>query len=187
MDGIGHVTQCPILPGTNFTYTFMASEEGTHWYHSHMAAQRSDGLYGALIILQDKRINDPLVDEPEKFTLMLLDWYKDWGMDVFLKIHTTVGYYPQGEQGGRYENTVGPDGTDVGGYPFWSALINGRGRHYSTSTLGDCVSITAPLHTFTVEKNKHYRWRVIGVQSNYAFRLSIEGHQFQIVSADDSE
>ena len=193
MDGIGRVTQCPILPGTNFTYTFIASEVGTHWYHSHTAAQRSDGLYGALIVLQEKRTNNSLVDEPEnnslvdepeRFTLMLLDWYKDWGMDVFLKIHTTVGYYPQGEQGGRYENTVGPDGTDVGGYPFWSALINGRGRHYYTSTRGKCVSNASPLHTFTVERKKQYRWRVIGAQSNYAFRLSIEGHQFQVVSAD---
>ena len=187
MDGVGGVTQCPVLPGTNFTYTFVASEAGTHWYHSHIAAQRSDGLYGALIVLQEKRINESLVDEPENFTLMLLDWYKDWGMDEFLKIHTTVGYYPNGEWGGRYSNTVGPDGTDVGGYPFWSALINGRGRLYHPNTQGECVSNTAPLHTFQVEGNKKYRWRVIGVQSNYAFRLSIEGHQFQVVSADGFE
>lgn len=183
MDGIGGVTQCPILPGTNFTYTFTASEVGTHWYHSHMAAQRADGLYGALIVRQEKH-DDSLVDEPETFTLMLLDWYKDWGLDEFTRIHTTVGYYPEGEQGGRYENTVGPDGTDVGGYPFWSALINGRGRHYYTSTQGKCESNAAPLHTFSVEGNKQYRWRVIGAQSNYAFRLSIEGHRFQVVSVD---
>ena len=187
MDGVGQVTQCPILPGSNFTYIFKASEAGTHWYHSHMAAQRSDGLYGALIVLSKNKINDMLIDEPERFTLMLLDWYKEWGMDMFMKIHTTVGYYPHGEMGGRYENTVGPDGTDVGGYPFWSALINGRGRHYYSSAQGDCASNGAPLHTFTVERNKLYRWRIIGTQSNYAFRFSIQGHQFQVLAVDGFE
>ncbi|XP_073107800.1 putative laccase-9 isoform X2 [Elaeis guineensis] len=35
-DGPEYVTQCPIQPGTNFTYTILFSEEeGTLWRHAH--------------------------------------------------------------------------------------------------------------------------------------------------------
>ena len=101
-----------------------------------------------------------------------------------MRIHTTVGYYPDGPQGGRYNNTHGPDGTDVGGYPFWSGLINGKGRHYYKNTDGRCVSNGAPLRTFTVEKGKLHRFRIVGAQSNYAFKFSIQGHKFQIYASD---
>ena len=41
MDGVGMVTQCPILPHTSFTYVFQANNSGTHMWHSHSGAQRS--------------------------------------------------------------------------------------------------------------------------------------------------
>ena len=194
MDGVGHITQCPILPGDNFTYTMTLTESGTHWYHSHIAAQRTDGLYGAIIVRESRNnLKSTFIDDPSQHTLLLHDWYNEWSMDTFMKIHTTVGYYPYGAEGGRYVNTVGPDGTDVGGYPFWSALINGRGRHYHINSnssgnnhpeQGKCISNKAPLHTFSVEHGKTYRMRIIGVQNNYAFRLSIQGHRFSVYATD---
>ncbi|XP_019857315.1 PREDICTED: laccase-2-like [Amphimedon queenslandica] len=42
MDGVEHVTQCGIPPGASFTYIFKAEQYGTHWYHSHSGAQRTD-------------------------------------------------------------------------------------------------------------------------------------------------
>lgn len=44
------VSQCPIAPGSSFTYTFQAGVYGTSWYHSHYSAQYADGLFGAMII-----------------------------------------------------------------------------------------------------------------------------------------
>lgn len=44
------VSQCPIAPGSSFTYTFRADSYGTSWYHSHYSAQYADGLLGAMII-----------------------------------------------------------------------------------------------------------------------------------------
>ncbi|KFX92691.1 hypothetical protein V490_05242 [Pseudogymnoascus sp. VKM F-3557] len=49
-DGIPSVSQCPIAPGSSFTYTFQAGVYGTSWYHSHYSAQYADGLFGAMII-----------------------------------------------------------------------------------------------------------------------------------------
>nr|XP_006812248.1 PREDICTED: L-ascorbate oxidase-like [Saccoglossus kowalevskii] len=51
MDGVGMVSQCPINPGETFQYRFIADKVGTHWYHSHYGTQRTDGLYGAFIVL----------------------------------------------------------------------------------------------------------------------------------------
>ncbi|XP_062574230.1 uncharacterized protein LOC134236069 [Saccostrea cucullata] len=47
MDGVAFVTQCPILPGQSFNYTFQPRFSGINWYHSHMGNQRDMGLYGA--------------------------------------------------------------------------------------------------------------------------------------------
>ena len=36
MDGIAHISQCPINPGSTFRYMFKAKPTGTMWYHSHV-------------------------------------------------------------------------------------------------------------------------------------------------------
>lgn len=40
MDGVGMVTQYPILPHTSFVYKFVARDVGTHFWHSHSGVQR---------------------------------------------------------------------------------------------------------------------------------------------------
>jgi FtsP/CotA-like multicopper oxidase with cupredoxin domain len=52
MDGVPHVTQPPIEPGTSFTYEFTARTVGSHMYHSHHNAtdQVGRGLLGAFIV-----------------------------------------------------------------------------------------------------------------------------------------
>ena len=41
--------QCPIAPGSNFTYRFRADHVGSSWYHSHYSAQLSSGLVGPIV------------------------------------------------------------------------------------------------------------------------------------------
>ena len=36
MDGTPFLQQCPILPGQSFKYDFIASNYGTHFWHSHV-------------------------------------------------------------------------------------------------------------------------------------------------------
>ena len=59
MDGTSYITQCPIGPSQKFTYRFVAEPAGTHWYHSHHANQRMDGLFGlynsSLIMNNEKK------------------------------------------------------------------------------------------------------------------------------------
>ncbi|OMO97395.1 Multicopper oxidase, type 1 [Corchorus olitorius] len=49
-DGPNMVTQCPIRPGSKYTYKFKITEqEGTLWWHAHVSWLRAT-VYGALII-----------------------------------------------------------------------------------------------------------------------------------------
>jgi FtsP/CotA-like multicopper oxidase with cupredoxin domain len=64
MDGVPRVTQHPIAPGGSFDYRFELRDSGTYWYHPHQASfeQVSRGLYGALIVAEEK---PPQVDRDE--------------------------------------------------------------------------------------------------------------------------
>lgn len=52
MDGVPHLIQIPVSPGTDFLYEFDAIDTGTYWYHPPQRGfeQVGRGLYGALII-----------------------------------------------------------------------------------------------------------------------------------------
>ena len=49
-DGVAYITQLPLMAGQYMHYTFKATPSGTYWYHAHSGAQRTDGLYGALML-----------------------------------------------------------------------------------------------------------------------------------------
>ncbi|KAI9162801.1 Iron transport multicopper oxidase fetC [Paramyrothecium foliicola] len=75
MDGPSQVTQCPIMPGSSFTYEFTINQPGTYWYHSHTRGQYPDGLRGPLIIHDPK---SPFVEQYDKeIVVTLSDWYHD--------------------------------------------------------------------------------------------------------------
>ncbi|THH13854.1 hypothetical protein EW146_g6418 [Bondarzewia mesenterica] len=76
-DGPAFVTQCPIIPGDSFRYTFSTGNQyGTYWYHSHLSAQYCDGLRGPLIIYDPNDPNRYMYDVDDESTVVTLaDWY----------------------------------------------------------------------------------------------------------------
>jgi laccase len=49
-DGPAYITQCPIQPGANLTYTVILSEEeGTLWWHAHSDYDRTT-VHGAIVV-----------------------------------------------------------------------------------------------------------------------------------------
>ena len=50
MDGSPGSSQDPIPPGGRFVYEFTLHQEGTYFYHSHMAMQEMMGMIGAFIM-----------------------------------------------------------------------------------------------------------------------------------------
>ena len=49
-DGMPGISQAPVKPGESFTYNFVIKQEGTYFYHSHMAMQEMAGMLGAFIM-----------------------------------------------------------------------------------------------------------------------------------------
>ncbi len=71
MDGGPGISQDPIKPGGRFVYEFTLHQEGTYFYHSHMAMQEMMGMLGAFI-MHPKQAYNPRVDKD--FVLMLQEY-----------------------------------------------------------------------------------------------------------------
>ena len=70
-DGVPFLNQPLIMPGQTFTYEFSLHQNGTFFYHSHMAMQEMMGMIGFFII-HPKKPYSPRVDKD--FGLILQEW-----------------------------------------------------------------------------------------------------------------
>ena len=190
MDGVSYITQYPLLPNQNMTYEFKASPSGTHWYHAHGGTQRTDGIYGALIV-KDNIPGIDVIDDYENHTLLLMDWSKDPSHRIAQQIISSINFWKEPLEEfnyKQYESTMGPDQTTVGPFPFWSGIINSRGRHCEeyfkeNKTCRYNLYATA-LSQFNVSSDNLYRFRLIGAQSAYAFKFSVQDHNLTVVATD---
>jgi hypothetical protein len=71
MDGGPGVSQQPIKPGGRFVYEFTLHQQGTYFYHSHMAMQEMMGMLGAFI-MHPKQPYHPPVDKD--FVILLQEY-----------------------------------------------------------------------------------------------------------------
>jgi manganese oxidase len=71
MDGVPGAIQDPIAPGGRFVYEFTLNQEGTYFYHSHMAMQEMMGMIGAFI-MHPKETYKPRVDKD--FAIILQEY-----------------------------------------------------------------------------------------------------------------
>ena len=149
MDGVDHITQCPIPTYASFRYIFKANPSGTMWYHSHVGTQRTEGLFGALIVQERENetkkaqnelqnmigetLNFTIVDIPEH-VLSFLDWQREDGVEITLQ---TIGRNPLPDRCDINNPMatellpniarIGIDGTIINRIPFQAGLINGLG------------------------------------------------------------
>jgi hypothetical protein len=71
MDGVPGIGQKPIMPGERFVYEFPLNQNGTFFYHSHMAMQEMVGMLGGFII----HPKTPYTPQVEKDYLIALQEY----------------------------------------------------------------------------------------------------------------
>lgn len=189
MDGVGFITQPPIDAGASFDYIFKAEPSGTHWYHSHIGFQKSDGIFGGLVIRERQNLSqilnssmyDSVIENPGEHTMTLIDWQRK--EEAIEQALTGLGFYPQlpigqvpTDQDMVFSDAQSADGGSLGSLPFWSGLINGRGRKDNTTL--------TPLSIFTVQQNNVYHFRMVGSITIYALRLSIDGHKLMAIASD---
>ncbi|XP_046822768.1 laccase-1-like [Vespa crabro] len=163
MDGVPYISQCPIPPGSSFRYDYIATEIGTHFWHSHIGLQRGDGLFGPIIVRAppSKNWHKDLYDVDE-FTLTLYDWTHQMSTDIFLAHH-----HSNGDNKPR------------------NLIVNNLGRYKSNMNDTNKISTTMPLTTFRVKKNLRYRFRLINSEFlNCPIEVSVDNHTLIVVSSD---
>ncbi|KAI2464697.1 Cupredoxin [Annulohypoxylon bovei var. microspora] len=165
-DGVPGISQCPIAPGSSFTYRFQADKYGTSWWHSHYSAQYTAGLWGPIVIYGPKHASYDVDLGP----VMVGDYYHDPYLDIVKNAAT--------------------NSTDFDIYVPWSdnSLINGK-NNYNCSMAQEmgknatCHS-GAGLAEFRFQPGKTHRLRLVNTGAAALVHFSIDGHKMRVVAND---
>ncbi|KAF9183243.1 hypothetical protein BGZ51_004165 [Haplosporangium sp. Z 767] len=168
-DGVPGMNQCPIPPGTNFTYAFGTDNmAGTHWWHAHFENQYIDGLVGAMII-RDVPETDPFVHAYDEERIVIIsDWY-----------HQATGPL--------LAQYLSPESNGMEPVPN-NGLINGK-HTFDCSTVQptDLPCTQGERALFHFLPNRRYRLRIINSSAAAPFMFSIDEHQLQVIEADGTD
>ena len=187
MDGVDHISQCPIPTYARFRYIFKASPSGTMWYHSHVGTQRTEGLFGALIVREKDTVfnnaqsrlqnlttsNFTIVNNPNH-TMTILDFQNVDAVEITIR---TINRNPSNVP------RLGPDGTIISRVNFYVGLINGFGKAMNISYNRSRLSIFNVL-PYNQSNPVYYRFRMVGSQRHDLFRVSISEHRLIVISTD---
>ncbi|KAK8613161.1 hypothetical protein V6N13_100934 [Hibiscus sabdariffa] len=81
-DGPDMVTQCPLRPGTKYTYRFkIIKQEGTLWWHAHISKLRAT-VYGAIIIRPRPGNSYPFPKPYREVPIVLGEWWNANVVDI---------------------------------------------------------------------------------------------------------
>lgn len=156
-DGVPGLTQCPTPPGQTMTYRFRVTQYGTTWYHSHLSLQRTDGLYGPLIL------NGPATaDYDEDLGVVILE---EWAHVEVSSLWDNV------RARGR------PLSLDTG-------LVSGMNAYNCAKSRNpNCIGGGRKFEAI-FESGKKYRIRLINVAVDGHFQFSIDGHSVTVIAND---
>ncbi|KAK3901662.1 Cupredoxin [Staphylotrichum tortipilum] len=170
MDGTVGVTQCPIAPGSNFTYRFtVAGQAGTYWYHAHHSAQANDGLLGPMVVhARNEKTELQKLEYATDRVVMVQDFYHNTAAELLMDYLRP----------GRENQEPIPD----------SALINGRGiRDCSDFPGWECDSSALGLQPFDLQRGQRHRLRFINVGAFAEFQIEMDEHPFYITEVDSTD
>ncbi|KAG8164889.1 hypothetical protein KVR01_005164 [Diaporthe batatas] len=160
-DGVPSVQQCPIAPGSEFTYLFRADHIGTTFYHSHFSAQISAGVSGPIIIHGDT----PPEEDIDLGPVLLSDWFHTQYEEIIEGVMSTN------------RTLMTPNSNNN--------LINGK-MNFDCSLATDgtpCVS-NAGVSKFRFQPGKAHRLRIINGGSAGLQYFSIDEHEMTVISND---
>ncbi|KAL1532120.1 monocopper oxidase-like protein SKS1 [Salvia divinorum] len=154
-DGVSG-TNCPIEPGTNWTYVFQAKDQiGSYTYFPSINFQKSSGGYGPIRVNNRNVILVPFPKPEAEFDLLVGDWMDDYYKNTRITL--------QENSNRTYPNVM---------------LMNGKGRYGSLdSTL---------YESFNVTKGKAYRFRISNVGTQFSFNLRFQKHRMVLVETEGS-
>ncbi|KAK9828854.1 hypothetical protein WJX72_002416 [[Myrmecia] bisecta] len=204
-DGSGHITQCPIPSGANFTYFWQVNEPpGSYIWHDHSAANKADGLQGPLIVRS--KTSEPWKYDEER-TLFITDWFHGEANALQFDLGRPFDASKQTPATGKW-NWVGlPQAILINGKAFYGdcALLGGLGNvagqaanettcNVTAATVAPGKSVQVPWaapsnpgcthENITIAAGKTYRFRIINSGSLLYQTVCFGGHNVTIVAAD---
>ncbi|XP_038710808.1 monocopper oxidase-like protein SKU5 isoform X2 [Tripterygium wilfordii] len=157
-DGVSG-TNCPILPGMNWTYVFVLKDQiGTFFYFPSLNFQKAGGGFGAIRVNNRAVIEVPFVRPEAEFDLLIGDWYH-MSYKIVRSLIKTKDDLPQT------------------GIPIWM-LMNGKGPYKNPKS--------KTYESFTVTKGKTYLFRISNVGSTWSFNFRIQNHMMMLVETEGS-
>ncbi|XP_065871943.1 monocopper oxidase-like protein SKU5 [Euphorbia lathyris] len=155
-DGVSG-TNCPIEPGTNWTYEFQLKDQiGSFSYFPSLNFQKAGGGFGPIRVNNRVVISVPFPKPEAEFDLLIGDWYAMNYKDVRWMIHNMTSY-----------KTL-PD----------MMLTNGK-VPYKENT-------SKSYESLTVKAGKMYRLRISNVGSVWSYNLRIQNHKMVLVETEGS-
>ncbi|PKI34879.1 hypothetical protein CRG98_044725 [Punica granatum] len=156
-DGVSG-TNCPIQPGTNWTYVFQTKDQiGTFFYFPSIKYQKAAGGYGPIRVNNRNVILVPFDKPEEEFDLLI----GDWSYDSYKMIRSSLNDR-------LIASHMIPD----------VILMNGKGPY--EHPMGKAYE------SFTVTKGKTYRFRVSNVGSVLSLNFRFENHKMVVVETEGS-
>ncbi|KAK0752999.1 multicopper oxidase-domain-containing protein [Schizothecium vesticola] len=157
MDGVNGVTQCPIPPGSSFTYEWTAMQYGSSWYHSHYSDQYADGAVGPITLHGP---SSGQFDEAADIPTLMTDWR-----------HGSIF----GRSKERNIRSILLNGTGD---------VTQFGNPPSKNTTEIPTPYTLVFEQKVDSRPKRYLLRLINTSIGSTFVFSIDNHLLSIVSAD---
>jgi FtsP/CotA-like multicopper oxidase with cupredoxin domain len=151
MDGVEGVSGPAIPPGESFTYDFVATPAGTHWYHSHAGVQYSDGLFGPLIVEE----TTPIAKYDREEILLINDWEHEEAEKIWQRL-STQGMGAMGGMGSGGGGGMG--GGAMGGGMGAMGSGGGMGGGMGGAMGGSPAADTKPLATGGLDKLIASQW-----------------------------
>ncbi|KAK9906252.1 hypothetical protein M0R45_002679 [Rubus argutus] len=154
-DGPEYITQCPIQPGTNFTYeVILSKEEGTVWWHAHSDWTRAS-VHGAIVILPAVGTTFPFPEPDEDEVIVIASWYKG---DLQARVDEAMEYD---------ENLPHSDAYTINGQP------------------GDlCPCSKETTYRRKVDYGKTYLVRIVNANIDADIFFAIAQHNLTVVGLD---
>ncbi|KAL6184684.1 hypothetical protein ACLB2K_046084 [Fragaria x ananassa] len=154
-DGPEYITQCPIQPGTNFTYeVILSKEEGTVWWHAHSDWTRAS-VHGAIVILPAVGTTFPFPKPDEDEVIVIASWYKG---DLQARVDEAME---------NDENLPHSDAYTINGQP------------------GDlCPCSNEATYRRKVDYGKTYLLRIVNANIDADIFFAIAQHNFTVVGLD---
>lgn len=176
MDGVPFITQVPIAPGETFVYEFPIRQTGTYWYHSHSGLQEQRGLYGSIVIGDDKTG----IDRDQ--VILLSDWTTDLPGTVIKTLKRGSEWYSL--QKGSSQSIFGAAKAGRLGDYFMRELQRMPPMDLADVAYDYFLTNGEPVAKIGAEGGETIRLRVINGSATTYFHLNFSGGPMTVIGAD---